>query len=112
MRGRLVKCGRGGVVRHFAGFLADKLAAPRDRSLPYLWWRYATQRRLLERVGQLDQAGLAARGSREADPEGRGPGVEPLREGRRALVLDEAVGHDDDRGAGTGGEARAPGCRG
>src|SRR5262245_17263871 len=66
----------------------------------------ALLRRLLEGVGQFDQARLAAGRAGEADAEWTRLRVEPTRERRRRSVRHHSERHDDDRIAGA---SRKPG---
>ena len=69
--------------------------------------RHALLRRLLERVGDLDQLRLAALRADEADAERRRLRVEPGRERLLRRVRHHAERHRDDRIAGARGDARA-----
>ena len=61
----------------------------------YLWWWNAPFRRLLERVGKLDEPRLAAGHSGETHAEWGWLCVEAVRKGGRGWIRHQAKRHDD-----------------
>src|SRR5262245_30253412 len=73
-------------------------------------WRHAPLRSLLEGVGQLEEARLAASHASKADAVGRRPGIERLRERRRRAVGDHPEWHDHRWVSRLRGEGGAGSC--